>query len=102
MDACTNITRHVSQGGQLSDVIGTTPYFPSIVKHMSRAGEQTGNVEGMMSKISDFFDDEVDNIVASLTSLMEPIMICVLGVIVGGIVIAMFMPIFQLGSVVGG
>jgi len=100
--ACSDIARHVSQGGQLSDVIAETPYYPGMVKHMARAGEQTGNVEGMMSKVSDFYDNEVDNIVASLTSLMEPIMICVLGVIIGGIVMAMFMPIFQLGEVVGG
>jgi type IV pilus assembly protein PilC len=100
--ACSAITRHVSQGGQLSDVIAETPYFPSIVKHMARAGEQTGNVDGMMEKISDFYDNEVDNIVSSLTSLMEPILICVLGVIVGGIVMAMFLPIFQLSSVAGG
>jgi len=100
--ACTNITRHVSQGGQLSEIIAMTPYFPSMVKHMAKAGEQTGNVDGMMNKIADFYDTEVDNIVDSLTSLMEPILICVLGVVIGGIVMAMFLPIFQLSSVVGG
>lgn len=99
--ACANISRHISQGGQLSETIAQTPYFPSMVKHMAKAGEQTGNVDGMMNKISDFYDTEVDNIVESLTSLMEPILICVLGVIIGGIVMAMFLPIFQLSSVVG-
>ncbi|MGE9296783.1 MAG: type II secretion system F family protein [Puniceicoccales bacterium] len=101
-DACTNFSRHISQGGQLSEVIAETPYFPSMVKHMAKAGEQTGNVDGMMNKIADFYDVEVNNIVESLTSLMEPILICVLGVIIGGIVMAMFLPIFQLSSVVGG
>jgi type IV pilus assembly protein PilC len=98
--ACASISRHISQGGQLSEVVAVTPYFPPMVKHMARAGEQTGNVDGMMNKISDFYDTEVENIVESLTSLMEPILICVLGVIIGGIVMAMFLPIFQLSSVI--
>ncbi|WP_309386937.1 type II secretion system F family protein [Cerasicoccus frondis] len=101
-DACVNFSRHISQGGQLSEIIAETPYFPSMVKHMAKAGEQTGNVDGMMNKIADFYDVEVNNIVESLTSLMEPILICVLGVVIGGIVMAMFLPIFQLSSVVGG
>ncbi|WP_269542271.1 type II secretion system F family protein [Cerasicoccus fimbriatus] len=101
-EACVNFSRHISQGGQLSEVIAETPYFPSMVKHMAKAGEQTGNVDGMMNKIADFYDVEVNNIVESLTSLMEPILICVLGVVIGGIVMAMFLPIFQLSSVVGG
>lgn len=99
--ACSDIIKHISQGGQLSEVLAATPYFPSMVKHMARAGEQTGNVDGMMNKIADFYDTEVDNIVEALTSLMEPILICVLGVVIGGIVMAMFLPIFQLSSVVG-
>lgn len=101
-NACRDMIRMISQGGQLSEIIGETPYFPSMVRHMARAGEQTGNVDGMMNKIADFYDNEVNAIVESLTSLMEPILICVLGVIVGGIVMAMFMPIFELSSVVGG
>lgn len=100
-DACEEISTQVSQGGQLSDVLAENPYFPPMVKHMARAGEQTGNVDGMMNKIADFYDTEVENIVDALTSLMEPVLICVLGVIIGGIVMAMFMPIFELSSVVG-
>jgi type IV pilus assembly protein PilC len=98
-DACARISRQVSQGGQLSEVITEIDYFPVMVRHMARAGEQTGNVDGMMGKIADFYDSEVKNIVDSLTSLMEPILIVVIGVIVGGIVIAMFMPIFEMTSV---
>jgi type IV pilus assembly protein PilC len=101
-NACVSITRTVSSGGQLSEVIATQPYFPSTVRHMIRAGEQTGNVDGMMNKVSDYYDNEINNIVASLTSLMEPLLICFLGVVIGGIVMAMFMPIFQLSSVAGG
>jgi type IV pilus assembly protein PilC len=100
--ACTEINKHLNQGGQMSEVISTQPYYHSIVKHMIKAGEQTGNVDGMLVKVANFFDQEIDNVVASLTSLMEPILICTLGIIVGGIVICMFLPIFQLSSVVGG
>jgi len=99
--ACVAITRTVSSGGQLSEVIATQPYFPNTVRHMMRAGEQTGNVDGMMNKVADYYDNEINNIVASLTSLMEPFLICFLGVVIGGIVMAMFMPIFQLSNVAG-
>lgn len=98
-DACLAINKEISSGGQLSDTLATQPYFPSMVKHMAKAGEQTGNVDGMMSKIADFFDSEVNNIVDSLTQLMEPLLICFLGVVIGGIVMAMFLPIFQMTTV---
>ena len=99
--ACVEINRHLNQGGQMSEVIATQPYYHNIVKHMLKAGEQTGNVDGMLVKVSNFFDQDIDNIVASLTSLMEPILICTLGIIIGGIVVCMFMPIFQMSNVVG-
>ncbi len=100
--ACADITRTISQGGQLSEVLAVNTYFPSAVRHMAKAGESTGNVDGMMNKIADFYDNEVNNIVASLTSLMEPLLICFLGIVIGGIVMAMFLPIFQLSQVAGG
>ena len=100
--ACKNIIRRISAGGQVSEVLEEDPYFPAMLKHMSRAGEQTGNVDGMLIKVADFYDDEVDTLVAALTSLMEPLLITFLGVVIGGIVMAMFLPIFQLSSVVGG
>ena len=99
--ACKEVSKHISQGGQVSEVLAIDPYFPPMVKHMTRAGEQTGNVDGMMVKVADFYDSEVDTLVAALTSLMEPLLICFLGIVVGGIVMAMFLPIFQLSSVVG-
>jgi len=99
---CRDINREVSQGGQLSDTIADLPYFPSTVRHMARAGEQTGNVDGMMDKVADFYDNEVDNTVDALTSLMQPLIIVFLGVVVGGIVMAMFLPIFNMANVVGG
>lgn len=100
--AVDDIKRNISQGGQLSETVATIEYFPPMVKHMAKAGEQTGNVDGMLEKIADFYDSEIDTIVESLTSLMEPLLICFLGIVIGGIVMAMFLPIFQLSSVVGG
>lgn len=101
-DACVDISKHVSQGGQVSEVLATNPFFPPMMKHMVKAGESTGNVDGMMTKISDFYDVECEATVAALTSLIEPMLIVFLGVVVGGIVMAMFLPIFQLGAVAGG
>ena len=101
-DACVEISKHISQGGQVSEVLAANPFFPPMIKHMVKAGESTGNVDGMMSKVADFYDTECDAIVAALTSLIEPLLIVFLGVVVGGIVMAMFLPIFQMGSVIGG
>jgi type IV pilus assembly protein PilC len=101
-DACVEITRHVSQGGQVSEILATNPFFPAMMKHMVKAGESTGNVDGMMNKIADFYDVECEATVSALTSLIEPLLIVFLGVVVGGIVMAMFLPIFQLGAVAGG
>ena len=101
-DACAEIAKHVSQGGQVSDIMAVNSFFPPMMKHMVKAGETTGNVDGMMNKIADFYDTEIDATVAALTSLIEPLLIVFLGVVVGGIVMAMFLPIFQLGAVAGG
>jgi len=99
---CEDIARHVSQGGQVSEVLAADAFFPPVVMHMVKAGESTGNVDGMMSKIADFYDTEIDATTAALTSLIEPMLIVFLGVVVGGIVMAMFLPIFQMGAVIGG
>ena len=99
-DACQEISKHISQGGQVSEVLAANNYFPPMMKHMVKAGETTGNVDGMMNKIADFFDTDVEATVAALTSLIEPILICFLGVVIGGIVMSMFLPIFQMADVV--
>lgn len=99
--ACREISKQINQGGQISAVMALNPYFPPMVKHMTHAGEQTGNIDGMLVKVANFYDNEVDTLVAALTSLMEPLLICFLGIVIGGIVMAMFLPIFQLSSVVG-
>ncbi len=101
-DACEEIAKHVSQGGQVSEVLASNDFFPPMMKHMVKAGESTGNVDGMMNKIADFYDVECEATVSALTSLIEPMLIVFLGVVVGGIVMAMFLPIFQLGAVAGG
>lgn len=100
-DACQDISKHISQGGQVSEVLAVNPFFPPMMKHMVKAGETTGNVDGMMNKIADFFDTDVEATVAALTSLIEPILICFLGIVIGGIVMAMFLPIFNMANVVG-
>lgn len=101
-DACSEIAKHVSQGGQVSEVLAMNTFFPPMMKHMVKAGESTGNVDGMMTKIADFYDVECEATISALTSLIEPMLIVFLGVVVGGIVMAMFLPIFQLGAVAGG
>lgn len=101
-EACAEIAKHVSQGGQVSEVMAANGFFPPMMKHMVKAGESTGNVDGMMNKIADFYDVECEATVASLTSLIEPMLIVFLGVVVGAIVLAMFLPIFNLGAVAGG
>jgi type IV pilus assembly protein PilC len=100
--ACQDITRHITAGGQVSDAISSIPFFPNMLRHMIRAGEQTGNVDGMMVKVADFYDNEADSTISALTSLIEPLLIVFLGVFVGSIVVAMFLPIFNLSNVVGG
>jgi len=101
-EACESIAKHVSQGGQVSEILASDPFFPPMMKHMVKAGESTGNVDGMMNKIADFYDVECEATIGALTSLIEPLLIVFLGVVVGGIVMAMFLPIFQLGAVAGG
>ena len=101
-DACVEIAKHVSQGGQVSEILAANPFFPPMMKHMVKAGEATGNVDGMLNKTADFYDTECDATVSALTSLIEPLLIVFLGVVVGGIVMAMFLPIFNLAAVAGG
>lgn len=100
--ACKDISRVINQGGQVSEILDEKPYFPPMVKHMAKAGEQTGKMDAMFDKISDFYDSEIETTVSGLTSLMEPILICFLGIVIGGIVMAMFLPIFNMANVVGG
>jgi type IV pilus assembly protein PilC len=90
----------VSAGRTLAEPLRQTPIFPPMVVHMIHVGENVGALDQMLSKIADFYDDEVDTAVSALTSLLEPLMIVFLGVIVGGLVVAMYLPIFRMVTLV--
>ena len=90
----------VTEGRTLAEPLRSSGVFPPMVTQMISVGEQTGALDAMLSKIADFYDDEVDTAVSTLTSLLEPIMIFFLGVVVGGLVVAMYLPIFKLVTLV--
>jgi len=81
--------------------MGNAKLFPTMVLQMTQIGEESGALDNMLGKIADFYEREVDDAVAALSSLLEPIIIVFLGVLIGGLVVAMYLPIFKLGSVVG-
>ncbi len=91
----------ISEGKTLSDPLKESKIFPNMVVQMIGVGEQTGALDAMLSKIADFYEEEVDDAVATLTSMMEPLLMVFLGVAVGAIAIAMYLPIFSMANVVG-
>lgn len=91
----------VEQGNMLNAALEGKPFLPILMVRMLAAGEKSGRISEMLNSIADTYDDEVETTLGTLTSLMEPFLMIFLGVIIGGIVIAMFLPIFKLGSVVG-
>ncbi len=99
-DATKKIQTNVSTGTALTVAMEDTGVFPSMALQMTRIGEETGALDNMLSKVADFYEREVDDAVAALSSLIEPIMIVFLGVVIGTIVVAMYLPIFKLGAVV--
>jgi type IV pilus assembly protein PilC len=100
-DAIMVVRRAVETGRTIADPLGETKVFPPMVVQMIGVGEQTGALDAMLNKIADFYEDEVDNAVQGLMKLMEPIMIAILGLIIGTIVVAMYMPMFDLISKIG-
>lgn len=92
----------ISQGDTISEPLKESGVFPPMVVQMISVGEQTGALDEMLSKIADFYDDEVDTAVEQLTSVIEPVMIVVMGVIVGGMLVAMYLPMFKMAQVMGG
>ena len=90
----------VTAGRPLSEPLRSAPVFPPMVTHMISVGESTGSLDHMLSKIADFYDDEVDSAVSALMSLLEPVMIVFLGVIIGGLVVALYLPIFKIVTLV--
>jgi type IV pilus assembly protein PilC len=100
-EATKLIQNDVSAGSSLSFSMQRTGLFPNMVLQMTSIGEESGSLDQMLDKIADFYEEEVDNAVASLSSLLEPAIMVILGVLIGGLVIAMYMPIFKMGQVVG-
>ncbi|MFX1679658.1 type II secretion system F family protein [Mitsuaria sp. CC2] len=99
-EATEKIQRDVSTGASLTTSMQTTGIFPIMVLQMSSIGEESGSLDHMLGKAADFYEEEVDDAVKSLSSLMEPIIIVFLGGLIGGIVVSMYLPIFKLGAVV--
>ena len=98
--ATKKIQTEVSTGTSLTNAMGNTDLFPTMVLQMTQIGEESGSLDNMLGKIADYFEREVDDAVAALSSLLEPIIIVFLGVVIGGLVVAMYLPIFKLGSVI--
>ena len=100
-DATKEIQREVTTGSSLTVAMQNTNVFPSMVLQMVAIGEESGAIDNMLSKVADFYEAEVDDAVEALSSLMEPIIMVVLGTLIGGMVIAMYLPIFKMGQAVG-
>ena len=100
LNATTSIQREVSTGTSLTNAMTNANVFPSMVLQMCAIGEESGTIDHMLGKAADFYEAEVDDMVAGLSSLLEPIIIVFLGTLIGGIVVAMYLPIFKLGQVV--
>jgi type IV pilus assembly protein PilC len=92
----------ITQGSGISAALGKHPVFPSMIIRMLTAGEQTGNIDSMLERVSDFLDEEIEATLSGLMSLIEPLLIVFLGVVIGGMVICMFLPIFNLANIVNG
>jgi type IV pilus assembly protein PilC len=99
-NATKKIQQEVSTGSSLTVSMQNSGVFPNMVLQMCAIGEESGSLDGMLSKVADFFEQEVDDAVDALASLMEPMIMAVLGVVIGGLVIAMYLPIFKMGQAV--
>lgn len=99
-NATEQIREEVSTGQQMNVAMENTHLFPNMVIQMVAIGEESGALEKMLGKVADFFEEDVDNAVDALSSLLEPIIMSILGILVGGLVVAMYLPIFKLGSAV--
>ena len=92
----------IERGEGISAALGKNPIFPSMIIRMLSAGEQTGNIDNMLERVSNFLDEEIDTTLSGLMSLIEPLLIVFLGIVIGGMVICMFLPIFNLANIVNG
>jgi len=101
-DSVLTTRQSVSEGKTLAEPLSKSQVFPAMVVQMIAVGEATGALDNMLNKIADFYDEEVDSAVAALTALLEPILMIFLGTTVGFVIVAMYMPIFQMGAIAGG
>ncbi len=102
VEATEKIRSDVATGTSLTVAMQSTDRFPNMVLQMAAIGEESGSLDSMLGKVADFYEQEVDDAVDALSSLMEPIIMVVLGTLIGGLVVAMYLPIFKMGEVVGG
>jgi len=99
-EAVLEIKDEVSTGSRLQQCMENTDLFPNMVIQMIAVGEESGSLDEMSAKVADFYEEDIDNAVDSLSSLLEPLIMAILGVLVGGLVIAMYLPIFKMGAVI--
>lgn len=100
-EAVMKMKEDVSTGQQLQFSMSQAGIFPHMVIQMVAIGEESGSIDAMLDKVADFYEEEVDNLVDNLSSLMEPLIMAVLGILVGGLIVAMYLPIFKLGAAIG-
>jgi type IV pilus assembly protein PilC len=101
-NAVYKVRQSISEGKTIAEPMEQSGVFPPMVCQMIAVGEQSGAIDTMLNKIADFYDDEVDDAVGNLTAMMEPLLMLFLGTTVGGLVVAMYLPIFKLAGAVGG
>jgi type IV pilus assembly protein PilC len=99
-DAVMKMREDVATGQRLQIAMAQAQLFPHMVQQMIAIGEESGSIDAMLAKVADFYEEEVDNLVDNLSSLMEPIIMVILGILVGGLIVAMYLPIFKLGSAI--
>jgi type IV pilus assembly protein PilC len=99
--ATLQMKEDTAKGVQLYTAMTTTQQFPNMVVQMTKIGEESGRLEEMLDKVADYFEEQVDDLVDTLSKQIEPIIMAILGVLVGGLVVAMYLPIFKMGAAVG-
>jgi type IV pilus assembly protein PilC len=92
------IKEWVSTGVPLAESMRNSGVFPNLCIQMTQIGEESGSIDKMLNKVSDYYEEEVDNLVEALSSMMEPMIMAFLGVVIGGLVLAMYLPIFSMGG----
>jgi type IV pilus assembly protein PilC len=100
-EAVLKMREEVSTGQRLQFAMSQAKLFPHMVQQMVAIGEESGSMDAMLAKVADFYEEEVDNLIDNLSSLMEPIIMVILGILVGGLIVAMYLPIFKMGAAVG-